>query len=47
MEFHQQVNAKHFATAFDYIEARQATATTADFQCTRGELSTWDVQESR
>jgi hypothetical protein len=21
MEFHQQVNAKHFATAFDYLEA--------------------------
>src|SRR5918999_798616 len=24
MEFHQHVNAKHFATAFDYLEARMS-----------------------
>ena len=24
MEYHQQVNAKHFATAFDYLEAQRS-----------------------
>jgi quinol monooxygenase YgiN len=43
MEFHQQVNAKHFATAFDYLEGRMSDQYYGPISDALGaELSKWD-----
>ncbi len=43
MEFHQQVNAKHFATAFDYLETPFNDAFYGEVSdVLRTELAKWD-----
>ena len=43
MEFHQQVNAKHFATAFDYLEPRMSDQYYGPISdALAAELAKWD-----